>query len=185
MREQKAGGAGLPGLRGTEHIAFTVPSLTQAVEFFVDLLGCEYMYPIGPFRDPEGDWFETNLDLHPRAEIPAACLLRCGNGSNFEIFEYRSPDQRREMPKMSDWGGVHLAFYVDDMDAALGYLQTKGVRILGGQKAGIGVEAGEGSSFAHFLSPWGMLLELVSFPNGKTYMQERERLLWQPARPTL
>jgi catechol 2,3-dioxygenase-like lactoylglutathione lyase family enzyme len=172
----------LPGLRGTEHIAFTVPDLDQAVSFFVDVLGCEYMYPIGPFRDPQGDWFATNLDLHPRTEIPSACLLRCGNGSNFELFEYRSPDQRREMPKMSDWGGVHLAFYVEDMDAALEYLAANKVRILGGAKDGMGPETGAGSTFAHFLSPWGMLLELVSFPNGKTYMHGRTRLLWQPER---
>jgi catechol 2,3-dioxygenase-like lactoylglutathione lyase family enzyme len=50
--------------------------------------------------------------------------MRCGHGSNFEIFEYEAPDQRREMPKMSDWGGVHLAFYVDDMEAALAYSRT-------------------------------------------------------------
>ena len=173
----------LPGLRGTEHIAFTVPDLDEAVSFFVDVLGCEHFYPIGPFMDPQGDWFVENLDLHPRAEIPRGCLLRCGNGSNFELFEYRSPDQRREMPKMSDWGGTHLAFYVDDMDAALAYLEEQGVRILGGAKDGIGVEAGPGSSFAHFLSPWGMLLELVSFPEGKEYMEGRERLLWRPQEP--
>lgn len=175
----------LPGLRGIEHIAFTVPDLDEAVDFFVNVLGCEYMYPIGPFRDPQGDWFTVNLGLHARAEIPAACLLRCGQGSNLEIFEYRAPDQRRTMPRMSDWGGVHIAFYVDDMDAGLDYLASQGVRILGGRKEGLGVEAGEGSSFAHFLSPWGMLLELVSFPHGKAYMKGLDRLLWQPTRPEL
>ena len=84
---------------------------------------------------------------------------------------------------MSDWGGVHLAFYVDDMDAAIEHLEDHGVRVLGGKKDGIGVEAGEDSSFAHFLSPWGMLLELVSFPSGKQYMRERERHLWTPVEP--
>jgi catechol 2,3-dioxygenase-like lactoylglutathione lyase family enzyme len=185
MSGSVASPSAMPGLRGVEHIAFTVPDLDEAVDFFVDVLGCEYMYPIGPFRDAEGDWFKVNLDLHPRAEIPAACLLRCGHGSNLEIFEYRAPDQRREMPRMSDWGGVHIALYVDDMDAGLAHLASKGVRILGGKKDGLGVESGEGSSFAHFLSPWGMLLELVSFPHGKAYMTGRERLLWQPTRPAL
>lgn len=173
---------GLPGLRGTEHISFTVPDLDQAVKFFVEVLGCELFYPIGPFKDPEGDWFAENLALHPRAETHG-CLLRCGNGSNFELFEYESPDQRREMPKMSDWGGMHLAFYVDDMDKGIEYLESHGVKVLGGSKDGIGVEAGAGSAFAHFLSPWGMLLELVSFPNGKEYMTERERHLWNPVDP--
>jgi catechol 2,3-dioxygenase-like lactoylglutathione lyase family enzyme len=174
--------SGLPGLRGIEHISFTVPDLDQAVAFFVDVLGCEYFYPIGPFRDPEGDWFTENLGLHPRSETHG-CLLRTGNGSNLELFEYEAPDQRLEMPKMSDWGGMHLAFYVDDMDAAIAHLEGHGITMLGGKKDGIGVEAGEGSSFAHFHSPWGMLLELVSSPNGKQYMTERERHLWNPVEP--
>lgn len=170
----------LPGQRGMEHVAITVPDLEEAVAFFVDVLGCEYFYPIGPFRDPDGIWFADNLDLDPRAEIPRACLLRCGNGSNLELFEYEAPDQRRQWPPMSDWGGVHLAFYVDDMDAALRYLDDNGVRTLGGSKPGMGVEAGRASTFAHFLAPWGLLLELVSFPHGKVYMEGRERTLWHP-----
>jgi catechol 2,3-dioxygenase-like lactoylglutathione lyase family enzyme len=32
---------GLPGLRGAEHIGFTVPNLDQATAFFVDVIGCE------------------------------------------------------------------------------------------------------------------------------------------------
>ena len=170
----------LPGQRGVEHVAFTVPDLEEAVQFFVNVLGCEHFYDIGPFRDPDGTWFSDNLNLDPRAEIPRACLLRCGNGSNFELFEYEAPEQRQSWPQMSDWGGFHLAFYVDDMDAALTYLSDEGVRILGGAKPGMGVEAGEKSTFAHFLTPWGQLLELVSFPNGKQYMEGRDRLLWHP-----
>jgi catechol 2,3-dioxygenase-like lactoylglutathione lyase family enzyme len=174
----------VPGIRGVEHIAFTVPNLEQAVAFFTEVLGCEHFYEIGPFRDPEGTWFEDNLDLDPRAEVPRACLLRCGHGPNFEIFEYEAPGQRREMPRMSDWGGVHLAFYVDDIDEAFRYLEgVDGVRILGGAKPGMGPEAGEGSGFGHFLSPWGMLLELVTFPAGRDYMEGRSRLLWSPTDP--
>ena len=33
----------LPGLRGTEHIGFTVPDLDEAHRFFVDVIGCEYV----------------------------------------------------------------------------------------------------------------------------------------------
>ncbi|WP_375386046.1 VOC family protein [uncultured Microbacterium sp.] len=175
--------APVPGMTGMEHVAFTVPDLEQAVKFFVEVLGCEYFYDIGPFRDDEGTWFRDNLDLDPRAQIPRAALLRCGHGSNFEIFEYDAPDQVRKMPQMSDWGGVHLAFYVQDMDVALADLDRRGIRILGGSKPGMGVEAGDGSTFAHFLSPWGMLLEFVSFPNGKTYMTGRDRILWHPLDP--
>lgn len=176
-------GDGLPGLRGTEHIALNVPNLQEAVAFFRDIIGCEVFYSFGPFKDPEGDWFSVNLDVHPRAEIPEIVLVRCATGANFELFEYRAPDQVERMPKMSDHGGTHIAFYVDDIDQAIDYLRSKGVRILGEKKDGIGPEAGKGSYFVHFLTPWGQMLELVSFPKGKDYMRDRERHLWRPDAP--
>ena len=70
------------------------------------------------------------------------------------------------------------------MEAANTHNESKGVKVLGGKKDGIGVEAGDGSYWAHFLTPWGMLLELVSFPNGKDYMKDSERHLWRPDNPT-
>jgi catechol 2,3-dioxygenase-like lactoylglutathione lyase family enzyme len=177
--------AGIPGMRGTEHIAFSVPDIDQAVAFFCDVLGCELFYSFGPHVDPDGTWFEDNFGLHPRTEVRRASVLRCGHGPNFEIFEFTAPEQRQEMPRMSDWGGTHLAFYVEDMDAAIAYLAEHDVEVLGGKKAAMDAESGEGSTFGHFHTPWGMLLELVSFPHGKTYMHGRDRVLWQPHHPEL
>lgn len=174
----------LPGLRGMEHVALTVPDLDQAVAFFTEVLGCELFYEIGPFKDPEGTWFEDNFALHPRTEVPRAALLRCGHGSNFELFEFEAPAQRREVPKMSDWGGTHLCFYVDDMGAAVAALEdVPDVRILGGVKHAQGVEGGDESTFVHFLTPWGQMLELVSYPHGRLYMAGRDRVMWNPRFP--
>lgn len=172
-----------PGIRGIEHFGLTVPDVEEAVRFFVDILDCEHFYDIGPFRDDEGTWFADNLNLDPRAHIPRGALLRCGNGSNLELFEYVAEDQQQTIPRMSDFGGSHIAFYVDDIIASVDHLQKHGVRVLGGVKEGIGEESGDGSAFAHFLSPWGQLLELVSFPHGKRYMQSRVRKLWRPTAP--
>lgn len=101
-------GRGLPGLRGTDHIGFTVPDVDQAVAFFVDVLGCEAFYELGLFAS-DGDWMATHLNVHPRAVMKKLRFLRCGNGSNFEIFEYAAPDQNRTPPRNSDVGGHHLA----------------------------------------------------------------------------
>lgn len=173
---------GLPGMRGVEHIAFNVPDLDEATKFFVEILGCEVYYSLGPFKDPEGNWFVENLDVHPRAEIPEIRILRCGNGAHFELLAFTSPDQNTQMPKFSDYGGHHAAFYVDDMDAAVAYLKSKGVKVLGPTKDGLGPEAGDGSMFVHFKTPWGLMLELVSFPKGRMYEQEKERM-WVPDKP--
>lgn len=172
--------SGIPGLRGVEHVAFTVPDLEQAIGFFVDVLGCERLYDMGPAGDPEGTWMADNLDVHPRAKIHNFALLRCSNGANFEIFEYEAPDQVQRWPRMSDHGGHHIAFYVDDMDAALAYLESKGVRVLGGKKPGQGPEAGDDSTFAHFLTPWGQMLECISYPHGREYFKTSSRWNWTP-----
>jgi|SRR5581483_2718049 len=171
----------VPGLRGVEHVAFTVPDVGHAVRFFVDVLGCEHLYDMGPFADPDGDWMSSNLDVHPRASIPTFAVLRCANGANFEIFQYESPDQVQRWPKLSDWGGSHVAFYVDDMDAALQSLEAHGVRILGqGKKDGFGPESGPASTFAHWLTPWGQVLEFVSYPNGREHARTTDRGAWRP-----
>jgi catechol 2,3-dioxygenase-like lactoylglutathione lyase family enzyme len=174
-------GKGLPGLRGTDHIGFTVPDLDQAVDFFVNVIGCERFYELGPFR-ADDDWMARHLNVHPRAVMKRLVFLRCAMGANFEIFEYASPDQRSGPPKNSDVGGHHLAFYVDDFDAGLAHLRGHGVRILGEPTVRAqGPSAGQ--TWVYFLTPWGMQCELVSFPRGKGYEAQTDRRLWHPAFP--
>ena len=121
---------GMPGLRGTDHIGFTVPDLEQAVDFFVNVIGCEPFYELGPF-EAEDDWMAVHLNVHPRTVMKRLKFLRCGHGTNFELFEYQAPDQNRAQPKNSDIGGHHLAFYVDDIDAAIAHLKQHGVQFQG------------------------------------------------------
>ncbi len=173
--------AGLPGLRGTEHVGFTVPDLEEATRFFVDVIGCECVFEVGQFM-ADGDWMATHLNVDPRTIMRKLRFFRCKHGSNFEIFQYEAPGQKLEPPKNSDVGGHHLAFYVDDMDAAVAYLKSKGVRLLGEPTLRTaGPNAGQ--HWIYFLAPWGMQFELVSFPNGKGYEKTTPLRLWHPARP--
>lgn len=172
---------GMPGLRGLDHVGFTVPDLDEAVAFFVDVIGCEAFYEIGPMASDD-DWMERQLNVDRRAAAKKLRFLRCGHGSNFELFEYTAPDQNRTQPRNSDIGGHHLAFYVDDFETALAYLRSRGVRILGepvrrdgGPSAGV--------TWVYFLTPWGMQCELVSFPDGKAYERDTDRRLWDPRQP--
>lgn len=171
----------LPGLRGMEHLGFTVPDLEQATRFFVDILGCEVFYDLGPFQS-DADWMQDHLNVHPRAVMRKLRFFRCGHGSNFEIFEYTSPDQNPVPPKNSDVGGHHLGFYVDDIGAAVDFLKSHGVRILGEPTVRTAGPSG-GQTWVYFLAPWGMQMELVSFPNGKAYEATTDRRLWSPLSP--
>lgn len=174
-----AAAGGLPGMRGPDHVGFTVPDLTQAVTFFRDVLGCGEFYPLGPFSGGDSTWMTDHLNVDAKATIPEMRLMRCGNGANLEIFRYTAPDQNLTPPRNSDIGGHHVAFYVDDMGAAVAYLREQGVQVLGDPTTMTeGPSAGE--TWVYFLAPWGMQLELVSYPNGKAYEADYEGRLWDP-----
>jgi catechol 2,3-dioxygenase-like lactoylglutathione lyase family enzyme len=171
----------LPGFRGADHLGFVVPDLDQAVKFFVEVMGCEAFYKMGPFK-ADDDWMAVHLGVHPRAELPQMRLVRCGHGANMELLQYKTPDQDTRMPKNSDLGGYHFAFYVDDMDKAVAYLKGKGVKFLGEPTVMTsGPSAGE--TWVYFLAPWGMNLELVSYPKGKAYEKEYKTRLWTAKDP--
>jgi catechol 2,3-dioxygenase-like lactoylglutathione lyase family enzyme len=156
----------LPGLARIDHIGFTVPDLDQARDFLVNVLGCEYMYTLGPYRSDDG-WMADHLGVHPRAVMRELHFFRCGGQAIFEVFEYEAPDQSRDQPRNSDVGGHHIALYVDDLDTAVDYLRERGVTIMGEPTASKGPS--EGQRWVYFLAPWGMQFELVSYPGGKAF----------------
>lgn len=164
---------GIPGLRQVDHIGITVPDLVQAHEFFTEILGCEYLYKLGPFEHPETDWMGEHLNVHPRAVMKELHFYRLGGQAIFEIFEYSAPDQNVIQPKNSDIGGHHVALYVDDFDAAYEFLQAQGLQVLG--EPTYSKNASEGQRWVYFLSPWGMQFELVSYPKGKAFDHNPER----------
>lgn len=174
---------GIPGLRGTEHIGFTVPDLDEAERFFVEVIGCERVYSLGPFAHPDADddWMREHLGVHPRTVMRELRFYRCQFGPNFEVFQYEAVDAQAPQPRNSDIGGHHLAFYVDDLDAAIAHLRGHGVEIMGEPTSSSSHSAGQ--RWVYFRAPWGMQFELVSFPQGKAYEKDAPVKLWHPARP--
>lgn len=172
----------IPGMSGLDHVGFTVPDIDQATAFFVDVLGCKLIYSLGGIADPDSDWMERHLNVPREAKIRDIRLLRCGHGSNFELFEFEVADQDRGNPRNCDVGGHHLAFYVEDFDSALDYLRSQSIEILGEPTVRTtGPSAGQ--TWIYFLAPWGMQLELVSFPDGKAYERTASIKLWSPLDP--
>jgi catechol 2,3-dioxygenase-like lactoylglutathione lyase family enzyme len=171
----------LPGLRGTDHIGFTVPNLDEADDFLVNVLGCERVYTLGPFIR-EDDWMQTQLGVHPRTVMRRLNFYRLGFGSNLEVFEYDAADGALPQPRNSDIGGHHLAIYVDDFEDALAYLRSHNVEIMGEPVDSSGPS--EGQRWVYFKTPWGMQFELVSYPHGKQYEElSQSSLLWNPCDP--
>lgn len=171
---------GIPGLRGTDHIGFTVPDMDEAHEFLVDVLGCEHVYTLGA-KQSDDDWMHVHLGVHPRTVIRDIRFYRLGNGANFEVFLYESADGQSPQPRNSDIGGYHIAFYVDDLDEAVDFLRARDVEVMGSPTAS--AQAAEGQHWVYFKSPWGLQFELVSFPRGKAYENDADRVLWHPSHP--
>lgn len=168
----------IPGLRGPEHIGITVPNLSDAVAFFEDVFGAEVLYTVGPFASDD-DWMAENLDVDARAVIPKIAMIRIENGPAIEVFEYIAADQRADPPRNSDVGGHHIAFYVDDMAAAVSDLRARNLTVIGEPKE-IDEGPSAGLSWVYFKAPWGLHLELVSYPKGVAAYRNRERPVWHP-----
>jgi catechol 2,3-dioxygenase-like lactoylglutathione lyase family enzyme len=163
---------GIPGLARLDHVGFTVPDLDAATTWLVDVLGCEYLYSLGPFM-ADDDWMAEHLNVDPRSVMRQLRFFRCGRQAVFEVFEYDAPVRAPHPPRNSDVGGHHVALYVEDLDAAVEYLRTAGVTVLGDPTTSRGPS--EGQRWVYFLAPWGMQFELVSYPGGKAYDRAASR----------
>jgi catechol 2,3-dioxygenase-like lactoylglutathione lyase family enzyme len=179
---QVAKADGIPGMRGHDHTGITVPDMTQAVDFFTNVVGCQKAMSFGPFSDDKGTFMQDALNVNPRAVIVEITQIRCGYGSNIELFHYTSPDQKDATPRNSDIGGYHIALYVDDVKAAKDYLDGKGIKTLMGP---IPVDQGPaaGQTILYFLAPWGLQLEAISYPKGMAYEKDSQVILWSPKDP--
>jgi catechol 2,3-dioxygenase-like lactoylglutathione lyase family enzyme len=171
----------LPGVRGVDHVGFTVPNADAAVRFFNEVLGCEEAFRFGPIKDEQGTLMQDLVNVNPRAEIQQIVMMRCGAGSNIEIFQYKTPDQAATQPRNSDIGGHHVAFYVEDLASAVKQARSLGVKtFMGPFPITDGPAAGQ--SITYVLTPWGMQLELISYPKGMAYEEKAKVKLWQQGR---
>jgi catechol 2,3-dioxygenase-like lactoylglutathione lyase family enzyme len=158
----------------------TVPDLKQALTFFVDVLGADVLWV-----EPEGYGTQRPLNMQgifnvdPHSSVTIS-LLRFGPNINLELMEYKAPDQNRQIPKNSDVDVAHIAFFVEDINAATAYLQSKGVRMLSGpNKTSHGPKTGQ--VMRYFLTPWGSSMELVYRPAQLPYQKDTSARLYGPA----
>ena len=136
------------------------PTSTRPSRFFVEVLGAEELYR--STRGPDAEFMPENFDVPADARLTLA-MLRLPPNLNVELFEWSSADRRPSTPRHSDAGGHHLCFVVDDVDEAVTVLRAiPGVRILGERKEVAGDSPRvAGNRWTYFLTPWGLLMEIV------------------------
>ena len=127
---------------------------------------------------------KNTLGVDPKTVIKQITLVRCGMGSNIELFSYQSPDQKVVQPKNSDIGGYHIAFYVDDIKAAADDLHAKNVKTMMGP---IPITEGPaaGQAIVYFNAPWGRRTRLnkglaVAVPRERPRARLSQRFSFTP-----
>ena len=172
-------GKGELGLVGMDHVGLTVPDIGEAVAWFRDVMGATAPLSFGPIGDPAGTLMQDLLGVDPRAVIDQITVLRIGHSANIELFQYEAPGQLQTHPRNSDWSGHHVAFYVTDIDAAVAYMEGRGVqKFLGPFPLTAGPAAGQ--TINYFKTPFGTYIELISYPNGMAYDVPSVKPLWSP-----
>ena len=168
------------GLVGTDHVGLTVPNIAEAVAWFKDVMGAAAPLSFGPISDPKGTLMHDLLDVNRHAVIDKITVLRIGHSANIELFQYQTPHQNRTFAKNSDWSGHHIAFYVRDIDAAVKYMERRGVeKFLGPFPVTSG--PANGQTINYFKTPFGTYIEFISYPHGEAYQRHPGvRPLWSP-----
>ena len=138
----------------TNHTSFTVSDIDRSLAFFRDALGFEVTSK-GP-RSPSLIQAITGVE---GAEVLIAYVR--GPGHSIELIEYIKPETRSSVrPQPCDTGFSHIAYDVDDIDAAIKAARDHSVEPIGPVVA---IDQGphRGSRVAYLRDPDGITIEFI------------------------
>lgn len=123
-------------ISGLHHVAIIASDYARSKRFYTEVLGLPVVAEV--YRQARDSW---KLDL------------RVDDATQIELFSFPSPPARVSRPEAA--GLRHLAFRVEDIDAAVGHLRSRGVIC-----EGIRVDEYTGKRFTFFADPDDLPLEL-------------------------
>ena len=145
---------------GTNHTSFTVSDLDRSVGFFTEALGFTLLHR-GP-RDPE---MIAKVVGVPGADIEVAYVQAPG-GHRLELIRYKGPANRgRVDSRPCDTGFAHIAFDVDDIDAALAAAAAHGVAAVNPPQD-LHTGPNKGGRVVYTRDPDGVTVEFIQRPPG-------------------
>lgn len=122
-------------IRALHHVAIICSDYERSKRFYVEILGLDVI-----------------REVH-RAERASYKLDLRGPGFQLELFSFPSPPPRSTRPEAR--GLRHIAFAVDDLDAAIAHLARHGVA-----SEPIRIDEHTGARFTFFLDPDDLPIEL-------------------------
>lgn len=123
-------------LNKVHHIAIIASDYQRSKQFYLDILDCEVLSEV--YREERDSYM---LDL------------RLPDGVRIELFSFPNPPERLTYPEAR--GLRHLAFAVDNVEAVLAELHTKGIKTTELQ-----IDKETGKKMAFFFDPDELPLEL-------------------------
>src|SRR5687768_15301320 len=97
-------------LNKIHHIAIICSNYEKSKKFYTEILG---LRPKNEVYRKERDSYKLDLEVNGQYQI--------------ELFSFPNPPERPSFPEAA--GLRHLAFEVEDIDAAIGELVTKGIEV--------------------------------------------------------
>ena len=145
-------------IKGLHHIALSVPSIDQALDFYCGAFGFDVVDHEHLPRSEEGD---RVTQLHG-VECTVA-MLHAGN-LFIELFEFHGPPPRQIERRLCDFGMTHLSFEVEDVHDAFAKLQAHGVEWHCSP-----IDAGDGYLMTYGRDPFGNVIEIQQVPEPRPY----------------
>lgn len=149
-----------------DHAGVNVPDVDAAVAFLAAAFDAEVVFRMGPFGDPSGAAMRRIGAGGP--ELLEIAMLRIGDGC-VELLGWSGPTRQPTWPAPGDLDSAaplagHLSVEVADVAGTLERLGAMpGVLVLGGPVTFTeGPTPGLTNAFVR--TPWGLLVELVSWP---------------------
>lgn len=122
-------------IKGFHHVAIIVSDYAKSKHFYTHILGAEIIQEVY------------------RAERQSYKLdLRFADGSQIELFSFPNPPKRATNPE--NCGLRHLAFAVEDLEQAVGFLEKFAI-----PHEGIRIDETTGKAFTFFRDPDDLPLE--------------------------
>ncbi len=171
----------LAPVRAMDHVGITVPNVEEAAAFFERAFGAIPVYDVIPKGSEPlgGPDAEAELGLEEGSCITHMRLMRFGQGPCIELFQIDSPDQRK-VARLQDFGLTHFGVYVDNLTASIEAFKAAGGTLLRGPHGLAGIEQSPNNQGIYVKTPWGMLIELMTYPDGIDYDEHVRIPRWTP-----
>ena len=144
------------------HTNLIAQDWNKLATFYELVLGC---MPVPPERDLTGQWLDDATRV-PNARIHGVHLRLPGYGDagpTLEIFQYDQEEERQSIA-INRPGFAHIAFAVDDVQAAQDAVVAAGGSVLG-ERVTVDIPSAGRITFVYATDPEGNIIELQHWPH--------------------